>query len=195
MLTTVFKAFEATEVQLTPSAITRLRVSAVLSFFAIPIFAAVEFLSLSGGVKTVLIALGIVSALALLYCYSTRLANRLWMPEKYLDESEIDRKRRSGSITYQILSIILMVLSVGFIVFQGTLAGFTLDARAVSFGLAILLFSAMSLQTTIAAYIISPISDGPVEKVAADGRYKWLILGYTLVCIGGGFAVAHFVAS
>jgi len=49
----------------------------------------------------------------------------------------------------------------------------------------------MSLQTIIAAYMISPISDDEAQKVAADGRYKWFMAA-TLIVFGGlGFAVAY----
>jgi len=100
MLSAVYKAFEATEVQLTPKAITRLRVSAILSLFAIPIFAVAKLFDLPNGVSNVIIPFGLLCMLAMAYAFSTRLANRLWVPEKYLDESEIERKRRSSSLTY-----------------------------------------------------------------------------------------------
>ena len=191
MLSAVYKAFEATEVQLTPKAITRLRVSAILSLFAIPIFAVAKLFDLPNGVSNVIIPFGLLCMLAMAYAFSTRLANRLWVPEKYLDESEIERKRRSSSLTYQIMIAALMITLVLLTLSRNALADFPWDTRTIFYLTAVLLFSVMSLQTIIAAYMISPISDDEAQKVAADGRYKWFMAA-TLIVFGGlGFAVAY----
>ena len=190
MLSAVFKAFEATEVQLTPKAITRLRVSAILSLFAIPLFSAAKLFEWPDGVSNVLISFCLLCMLAMLYAFSTRLINRLWVPEKYLDESEIERKRRSSSLTYQFMIYALMIILVLLTLSRHALVDFPWDTRTIFYLTAVLLFSVMSLQTIIAAFMISPISDDEARKVAADGRYKWLMAAMLIVFGGLGFVVS-----
>ena len=193
MLAKLFNVFETTEIQLTPSAIKRLRLSALLSIPMLPSFAAIELLSLTGNAKVAMLALGIISALAALYCFSTRMANRLWIPEKYLDEAEIERKRRSGSLTYQLLIwICAFALPITMLFFGGldvdSDVGTVLTGRALVFLLGSIFMITLSVQTAIAAWMTPPLSeDGNVERVPMDARYKWIMGAILLIVIGGSF--------
>lgn len=196
MLAKMFNIFETTEIQLTPSAIKRLRWSALLSTLALPSFAVIEFLNPTGNARMAVLAVGIIAGLALLYCFSTRMANRLWIPEKYLDEVEIDRKRRSASLTYQILIWGLALFIPITMLFLGGLdrdAGAVLTGRAFTFLLASIFIITISVQTIIAAWMTQPLSDDSnVEKVPMDARYKWIMGGTLIVLIGASFMLGHF---
>ena len=194
MLAKVFNVFETTEIQLTPQAINRLRFSALMSIPAMPLFAAAEFLNFSESVNKVLIALGVICALALLYCFFTRMANRLWIPEKYLDEVEIDRKRRSASLTYQLLVIGLMVSLTIMLLLTGAEknSATLLSPRMFIFFLGSLMCVSMGVQTAIAAWMTEPLSHGKVDKVASDGRYKWVVLLIILTVGFFGYFIGAF---
>lgn len=174
MLSKFFDIMETTEVQLTPQALRRLRITTLLSFLVIPIWGAVALLELSSGMKNALITVGIISGLAMLYSYTTRLANRLWTPEKYLDENEIERKRRSMSLTFQLLLGVVGFLAgwASFAARNGESA--VIDINALVFMLAFLLFTSFSFQITAAAWMIQPLNDSGAAPVAADKRYKVL---------------------
>lgn len=191
MLSTFFNIFETTEMQLTPAAIRRLRVSSILSFFAFPCFAAAELIATSETAKIVLIVIGLICAAAMVYCFCTRLANRLWVPEKHLDEAEIERKRRSGSVTYQIMLTVLMVLAVAAsLIVEGDLQ-VLLNPRAALYSTAAFFIGALSVQTAIAAFMTEPLSEGAVDKVPADSRYKWLLLLMVAFFGGLGFLISN----
>ena len=189
MLARLFNIFETTEIQLTPNAIKRLRWSALLAIPTIPSFAAIEFLTLSGATQIAVIILGAISMLAMIYCFSTRMANRLWIPEKYLDEVEIDRKRRSGSLTYQLLIACLMLFIPIMVMFYTGFDGNAVavwNGREITFLLASIFTIALSVQTAIAAWMTQPLSDDSnVEKVPMDARYKWIMGAVIIVLLGG----------
>lgn len=191
MLSKVFGIMETTEVQLTPQALTRLRVTTLLSFLVIPIYGAVELLDVSGGARTTLIALGVISALAMLYSFTTRLANRLWTPEKYLDENEIERKRRSMSLTFQVLTGVLAVLLLymSFTAQYGSNA--VMSINAIVFIMASLFFMSFSFQIAAAAWMIKPLNDSGAKPVAADKRYMVLVAVF-IVITGLAYAARMF---
>ena len=176
MLSKIYNVFETTEIQLTPQAIKRLRVTAILGLFALPLFAAAEMFNLSTRVTNILIGLGVISIISMLYSATTRMANRLWVPEKHLDEAEIERKRRSGSLTNQ---LILLALSLGCLTvltleLNGFGTGEWWNGRVFTYLFGSLVILSTSGQIAIAAWMTEPISDPQVSKVAADKKYQWI---------------------
>lgn len=187
MLKAMFDIFETTEVQLTHSAVMRLRWASVMGFPALPIFAAIEYFEPTGALITVAFIAGIISVLSLVYCASTRLANRLWVPEKYLDEVEIERKRRSASLTYQILVLLFAAVATVFLfVFPASQVSNSVSftPRALTFLFGALLCCTCALQTGIAAWMTEPLTEGRPVRTPTDGWYKWGV---------GGFFLATFV--
>lgn len=182
MLTTFFKAFEATEIQLTAKAIKRLRISALLTYLVLPCYPAFRFLELSKNVEIPLIIILTISVLAMIYSSLTRLANRLWMPESYLDEVEIERKRRSASLTLQIMFGLLTVVAIVSVFFHK----FTLGAEIAwtPLGLGYLFISlgafAANTQIFIAACMTQPLADATAETIPADIKYKWSALVFLI---------------
>lgn len=191
MWSAIFKTFETTEIQLTGRAIKRLRLSAVMAMFALPCFATVELLDLSKNVENILLVAGGVSFLALMYTAMVRLANRLWIPEKYLDEAEIERKRRSGSLTNQIMIWLFSFFTLVAVLADrfGLGAGIDWTPRTFTFLFGILFMMMICVQTAIAAWMTEPLADVNVKKVASDTRYPWIMLGSFVLVFGVGFLI------
>lgn len=194
MLKAMFDIFEPTEKQLTPAAIMRLRISMVFGFFALPIFAAVELLPLEDSVRMVAIIMGVICYIGLVYGLVTRMANRLWVPEKYLDESEIEIKRRSASLAYQIMMFTVAALIATFFVLSPKGSDFTVSARSLVYLFGSLMCAFFCFQTFVAAMMIKPLSDGDIEVTPMDKRYGLIIGGglITLTLIG---AVIGYLAN
>lgn len=186
MLKAMFDIFEPTEKQLTSAAIMRLRISMVFGFFALPIFAAIEVLALSGSARMAAIIVGIICYIGLVYGLITRMANRLWVPEKYLDESEIEIKRRSASLAYQIMMFTVAALIATFFVLSQQGSDFTVSARALVYLFGSLMCAFFCFQTFVAAMMIKPLSDGDIEITSMDKRYGFIMAGclMTLALIG-----------
>ena len=186
MWSAIFKTFETTEIQLTNKAIKRLRLSAVMALFALPCFAAIELFDLSKNVENILLVAGGISFLALMYTAIVRLANRLWIPEKYLDEAEIDRKRRSGSLTNQIMIWLFSFFTLVAVLADrfGLGSGIDWTPRTFTYLFGILFMMMICVQTAIAAWMTEPLADASVKRVASDTRYPWIILGLFVLVFG-----------
>ena len=194
MWSAIFKTFETTEIQLTNKAIKRLRLSAVMAMFALPCFATIEFFDLSKNVENILLVAGGISFLALMYTSIVRLANRLWIPEKYLDEAEIERKRRSGSLTNQIMIWLFSFFTLVAVLADRFGLGSVIDwtPRTFTYLFGILFMMMICVQTAIAAWMTEPLADASVKRVASDTRYPWIILGLFVLVFGPVFLM-HFL--
>jgi len=195
MLKAMFDIFEPTERQLTQRAISRLRLASVIGFFAMPLVGIAQLAPLTGGLNTAVTVLSIIACLAMVYCLLTRLANRLWVPEKYLDESEIELKRRSASLTYQILMLVIAGLIAGMaFVSAGTPAAMdiTLSCNLVLLTLGSLLIGAGCLQTGLAAWMTKPIDAEGTAPSLMDKRYGLFIIVFLMSGAAVGALLGHF---
>lgn len=190
MLKAVFDIFEPTEKQLTKSAILRVRWTAVLGLFVLPTFAAIELLPITGDMRVAAITLGLALGAALLYCLSTRMANRLWVPEKYLDESEIEIKRRSASLAYQFLVLALAAVLL-LLTLPTVETAMLVTPRAITFSLGSIFIGIICIQTIFATFMMKPLSDGSVDVTPMDKRYGF-IMGLVLIAL---FGLSYLVGS
>ena len=180
MLAKMFKVLETTEIQLTPKAVKRLRISALMSIPALPLFAVAELFEFSDMTTNLLLGFGTISFLALLYCATTRMANRLWVPEKHLDEVEVERKRRSGSLMYQVLLAFFAFFAGVFLALDGGTANTFWSPRAFTYFFGSLFAVSTSVQVAIAAWMTEPLSEPDAVKVAADVRYQWIVFAIVI---------------
>ena len=181
MLKHVFRMFEPTEAQFTPAAIRRLKWA---SIFALPFAPLSVFLFLAerstprDTSDLVLLVLMILSALAMIYCCGARPLNRAWTPDKYLDESEIARKRQSASFAF--FWTIGLAMIVGLVWLTCSYIGLALPEilSHPNFGLAVLAVLvcwAFCFQGYKISQILSPLSDrGETVKITSGDKKYWL---------------------
>jgi len=177
MLKTIFNIFVVTEEQLTKKSITRLRVASCLSLFFIP---AVAILQESNVTGFMLMALGVFTFIALIsfgYVAMSRATNRLWVPNKYLDEAEIQRKQISAYQTYTSLIFAAFIVLVLFLLDHSLFHSFALNVnveKALYYIMTGLISSMITLQTFFAAKLMQPLDvDNEAGAFANSGADKW----------------------
>jgi len=179
MLQRYFDIFAATEEQLTKKAIGRLRFSAFLGIFFMPFYTVLSFQEFSDAVGMIIIALTGAAFLGFVYAAMSRAANRVWVPDKYLDESEIKIKHQTAYMSYKWILISAFVLSLTTLIDVNFNALKTLsydltvtDYLFYTFGS--LFICAFCLQAFFLAGLMRPLdADGLDESGVKSGADRW----------------------
>ena len=182
MLKQVFGLFEITESQITESAIKRLKWASIISFFLVPLVAILHLFQPfnSPGTKSVILALAYISILGFFIFGFSRALNRLWIPDRYLDESEISRKREVNHFAFVWLITGVMIAGFALIVLDSlgvNSPGFMSDPKIMFFSLALVCVSSLSLQGLKLSKVLTPITD---EERTEDSKHKDKIY---LICV------------
>jgi len=177
MLKVYFDLFAATEAQLTPKAIGRLKLASCAALLLMPTVTFIELSQVSGLLKNILMGFVLFALICFSYVAMSRAGNRLWVPDKYLDEGEIQRKRHVGYMTY------FWVIMCGLVVMGGLLLAmlvFKLPPinmpadEVLYFAVGNLLMGAICLQTFFTAHIMQPLeADNAEGKPVKSGMDKW----------------------
>jgi len=201
MFKKMFDMFEPTENQLTPKALKRVNRSSIWALTTVPLLGAFWFIGDADNtdtIKLIILVLIIISMIPFTMACGSRLVNRAWTPDKYLDESEIARKRESATFSFIYTTVIGMVIAGFWLLWVGLKLPFPKIMQKPEFGLFILCFlvsTAMCLQAFKISKITSEFDhegDG-VEVIKADKNY-WLIGGVIFViCMLVGFLMGYYV--
>lgn len=186
MLKPLFDVFQVTEQQLTAKAIKWLRISSVLSLFALPSYMIVEGFDLGPVLTGAFSLLAMAGLLGILYAYSSRVLNRVWTPDKYLDEAEKERKRSASTFAFIVVVASAMIVCAGALLFwfvSGEIPAFLAHERAAIYTLGLIIMFAISLQAIHLAWNIKPIEDAAAEDTQPDKRYKSWIAFYIGLCV------------
>lgn len=200
MMKSIFKMFEPTEMQFTRQAISRLKWASIFSF-PFPVLTAWLFIAKSNGPKEItewiVTVLMLLSAAAFIYVCGSRLLNRAWSPDKYLDESEIARKRQSGSFAFIWMISIAMVVTLIWLIWH--YIGWPIPdfANRSGFGfqvLAVLICWAFIIQAYKMSQMLVPLleDDEIAELTKTDKKYwvkfaLWVGMAFTLTLGLGAF--------
>ncbi len=204
MLKNIFKMFEPTEAQFTPAAIGRLKWASIISLLFAPL-SVIVFLtdknSFDGPSKKILVSIMALTGLAFIYCCGARPLNRAWTPDKYLDESEISRKRQSASFSFYWTIGLAMIIGLIWMTWNYvglSKPGFMSDPH---FGLglvAILVSWAFSLQGYKLSRILMPLSDNDERIAITSGDKKywakylvWVALAMIITIVIGALDRSH----
>lgn len=195
MLKTIFDVFQVTEAQVTSSALRRLKLASIVSIPALPLAVLAKHGGRDGALQVIILTLAAVSVLALLLVASSRIANRLWIPERYLDEAEITRKRKSASLAYQCVHLMSAVFIIWFVLAFNSGSGlFDIfsDGAAFMYLMGTIMTVSISLQTLFACLDMAALDSENVDaRSAADKYYKYGALAAFL----GLFAMTYLLST
>lgn len=181
MMKSIFKMFEPTEMQFTRQAISRLKWASILSFPFPVLTVGLVTLKTTGPMRPiewVLTGLMLLSAAAFIYVCGSRLLNRAWTPDKYLDESEISRKRQSGSFAFNWTISIAMIIIFFWLIWH--YIGWSLPefAGRGGFGfqvMAILICWAFIIQAYKISQMLEPLlEDGESAELTKTDKKYWV---------------------
>jgi len=143
----------------------------------------------------------IVSIVAVLVVLLTRSVNRLFIPDGYLDEGEIARKREVNSYVLSTLMWVALTSIILLMILEG--AGFNIrlslnglsEIFDVIMGFFIVLCCAQALKLT---WVTKPINYAPdevtAESAAQDYRYYGAAILFLAITIGVGFALGYYLS-
>ena len=194
MLKSFFGIFEVTEAQLQPGAIQRLRWGSYLSFLFLPAAAIGHFSdAVQDGVASVLtLSAFAIGFLGFCLMGFARTFNRLWTPDRYLDEGEIARKREVNSFAFfWVMTILMLILfAVVFLgVFDVSAPDMLLDSKT-PIGIIMMVFlTALSLQGVKLSSLLRPMESetGAIARNRVDRYYGLFALLYILVVLASAF--------
>ncbi len=189
MLRTFFDLFEVTESQLSNYAMMRLRIAGIIGLLVLPLGVAkvrqhgiINMTQLEYWFDYVFI----VAMLGFVVVAATRSVNRLFVPDAYLDESEIERKRKVNGLVFSIIMAISFALLCVLMVFF--LSGREFSLKLIS-GHEILVFMMgifipiCCIQGLVLSFIAKPLDDDGLNKTMSKQDYKYLIMLIAFVTI------------
>lgn len=192
MLRALFDLFQITESQLSRAALLRLRLASIVGLFAVPLGVIKlrhsgqwNLLQFDGWYDYAFV----LTIIGFIFVAGTRAVNRLFIPDAYLDEGEITRKRQVNSTVFNVfmslITIVLIIfvllllsgyreLNVGF----GTTQGILIFLMAVFMPL-------FCLQGFLVSLIAKPLDfDGEsLSFQKQDYKYLFLLIGFVGGCI------------
>ncbi len=189
MLKSFFGIFEATEAQLRPAAINRLKLASWASLLFAPLLALYNFGGIEDGsaMKGPIAFMLLISFIGFTIMGFPRVFNRIWTPDRYLDESEISRKREVNSFAFVWFISALMVALFGFIGLEILSPNpLTLSAEYSSLlatAFSVLVF-AMSLQGIKLSQLLRPLDQEAGETVHKTNADKYYAVGALTYIIG-----------
>ena len=197
MLAKYFEMFEPTERQITAKALRRLKIAAMVALAAVPLIVVDKLIPLETMhpvAATIIEAAFIISVIGFLFICCSRVFNRVWAPDKYLDESEILRKRESATFAYMVLGWgagTIIISTVFAIIFINSFSLESISSDLIVFLFGSLIYTAFVLQAIKLVEITpayeDPESDGMPH--AKDKAYKNSFLFIFLIFIFLVFAV------
>lgn len=171
MLNWYAKTFRISEENITKAGLRRTKILAWLALLIVPIevFVGDWLEKIEGPVEDIvlnlLIAIAVISMIALLF---SPLVHRFWARDKYLDEWEIEVKRKGMSAGYKVLFVSLVIgIALSTLLTDYSAPSETdisfFDLDGVAFALLVLAFC---VQTLTQLSLIRPIDEGEEEPVA-----------------------------
>ena len=115
MFASFFKIFELKEKDLSRNALLRFRIFTILAIPAFPLITLVELGTLSDGAKDAVMIAALISMVFFVLIGLSRIANRFWTPNRYMDEWEVRLKQSSMSFAYQLILIAVVISVIVFI--------------------------------------------------------------------------------
>ena len=199
MLKAYFDIFNATEEQLTTKAIGRLKFASFLGLFLMPMVILIDVSGVSGALLNVMMIFTLFTLVGFGYAAMSRAGNRLWVPNKYLDESEIRTKHISAYKTYKWLMLSIFGGVISFVVLEKAfgLSLVNLNVNDVLYYiLGYFLMTAICLQTFFAASLMQPLEidevSGQLARNATDKWYKIVACVFVFVFLILPFIIGPF---
>jgi hypothetical protein len=178
MLNWYANTFRITEKSITKAALRRTKVLTWLALLIVPleIFIGDWFDELTNGLLiTGVVILILVSLIALIGLLLSPLVHRFWARDKYLDEWEIEVKRKGMSAGYKVLFgalVIGLIYSAAVTDYSETSEQAISALRLDSLGFALLIL-AFGVQTLTQLRLIRPIDDEDLERATPSGSPVW----------------------
>ncbi len=203
MLKQIFSIFEPTEKQFTVRALNWLKWSTYLAMPCFPIMTLLEAdpeIGLSEPITLILLLVALVSVIAFFIVSFSRISWRVWTPDRYLDESEIARKREASAFTMMVYGWGgLAIISIGWVL---SLSGVDVNGFINRFGGPIwwifLGLVAVSYVHILKLISITPSIDDPdseVQAVFKDKAFLWVpvlfLIAITVVPFVKGYMDGH----
>lgn len=189
MLKAFFSIFEATEIQLTHKSVRRLRYASVMSLLLWPttLIYMVYHPQLGKSALALCFVLIVVGIFALSYVCFARQTNRLFIPSKYLDESEILLKQRTSVLAAKTLIVLFMFLFGLSRVFPNSLDVYFANITpfaAIGEMMIYFVFLALSLMSFYASFLMRSIDDEtPAILTSRDKIYRRFVIVFVLLFI------------
>lgn len=195
MIRALFDLFQITESQLTRGAQLRLRAAGILGLFSLPLgvakikqHGAINFTQFENWIDYAFV----LAVLGFVIVAMTRAVNRLFIPDNYLDESEIVRKRHiNGTVFYIIMTIAVMLLGV---VLFYALSGANLSLNLKNVHMIAMFMMGVfvpicCLQGLVLSFIVKPLDGEGVSMSMRAQDYKYLVLTISFVVVCTALAV------
>ena len=179
MLKRIYDTFQITESQLTKASLMRLKLAALISLALMPVLTVMSMRGVTGLAIYIMIGLIGIALLSISYVAFARITNRVWVPNKHLDENEIQIKYKSAHKTYfwivWVLSIMLIGLHEAERLFGLQFSDYSVNDVLYD-TIASILITMFCLQSYFAASLMQPLEDDDVlaqsENNKIDFRYK-----------------------
>ncbi len=203
MLRQIFSIFEPTEKQFTSQALKRLKWATYLAMPCFPIMTLLEAdpeIGLSKSATLALLLVALVSVIAFFIIAFSRISWRVWTPDRYLDESEIARKREASAFTMMVygwggLAVIIFgwLLSLSGVDVNGIINRFGGPIWWIFLGLVSVSYVHILKLISITPSIDDPDSD--VQSVFKDKAFLWalvlFLIAITVVPFVKGYQDGH----
>lgn len=175
MLARFFKIFELKEKDLSRRALLRFRIFTILAIPVFPLFTLIELGNLSQSATKTAMVVGIISFIFFCIVGLSRIANRFWTPNRYMDEWEIQLKQSSMSFAYQLIFIgvvasVLVLISVGWIETEAVL--FEFKAHQLVWALANIFVMMLFLPLIYIIWALRPIDVDDRDTELRGAWYK-----------------------
>ena len=195
MLRALFDLFQITESQLSKGALLRLRFAAILGLLSLPLGVAkikqhglINF----GQLETWVDYAFLLAVMGFFIVGITRSVNRLYIPDAYLDESEIMRKRQVNGMVFSILmhvgmTVFILLVLLGLI---GINLSLNLNTEHYDFMFILIAFmSIFCLQGLLLSFIAKPLAedDLPAKLSREDFIYLGMWIAVVVTCTGLAF--------
>ncbi len=185
MLKAYFDIFEITEEQLTEKAITRLKFTSFVALFLMPATTFMSMAQVSGVMRHILMGFIVFALICFGYVGMSRASNRFWVPDKFLDEGEIERKRGVWYATFISIMTVAFMALLGFIAcevfLELKLTGISTN-DVLYYTLGNLLMSTVCLQAFFTARDLQPLDADIMEtspaRTAIDKGYKYVACAF-----------------
>ena len=110
MLKRFYDTFQITESQLTKASLMRLKLAALIGLAPMPLVTVMSIIEVTGLALYVMISVKVIAIPCFIYVACAGITNRVWVPDKYLDENEIQIKHKSAYKTYFWTSWVLFII-------------------------------------------------------------------------------------
>lgn len=189
MLKALFGLFEITESQLSKGAMLRLRVAGFLGLLALPLGIAkinqhsvINFIQFENWIDIAFV----IAVVGFVVVGSTRAVNRLFIPDRYLDESEVARKRHVNATVFWIFMTVGILLMLVILAFMLSGTEMTLHLQSSHYMLVFLMgifIPICCIQGLVLSFLSKPLDDDDSTTVMTAQDYKYLVSMIAFVTI------------